>query len=180
MRPTTSAQHQEDEDSDVFLDITGDQLLHACNADLSRHAIQSRPGHRRANPSGRSISSCSYSYATRRRFSSPQKLPRTQRWTAQVDVMKEAKLRRNQCYKKHHCFRRVDLEHFITQPRHIMSLPCLTRRTVVQSMRGANGNFFFDGKQVCTQFLKNGFHFRTDVLSGNNCLSNCLPFRFQL
>lgn len=96
---------------------------------------------------------------------------RSEKWIDQLNDLSEVELRRTACCKKLKCFNSVNYEHFINRARHILLLPVYMRRTVLQSMRGANGNYFFDGTSVCVRFLKKGFHFSTGMISSDRTFS---------
>lgn len=109
-----------------------------------------------------------YQYVNRRRADYSTLGKRTARWLRALEVMTEPKLRRTTCCKALKCFRKVNYEHYLSRARHVVNLSVFARRTFLQSMKGSNGTFHFDGKQVCSRFLKKGFHFSTGLMAAEN------------
>ena len=115
-----------------------------------------------------------YRYVNRKRAAPSRLGKRTAKWMSALEGMSESKLRRTGCCKHLKCFRLVDYYHFISRASHVLTLSAYTRRTYLQSMRGAHGAFYFNGRQVCSRFLKKGFHFSSDLMAADNDL-NTLP-----
>lgn len=97
-----------------------------------------------------------------------QEKARQKQWLFTLETMTESKLRRFKCCNKFRCFETVDYEHFLEKSRHILSSNVISRRTILQSLRGANDTYFFNGKQVCTRFLKKSFRFSTTLMASSN------------
>lgn len=108
-----------------------------------------------------------YTFVNRKKRDKSVLGKRTARWLAELEVQTEPKLRRTHCCKAFRCFQVVDFKHYMSRVRHIVSLSVFTRRTYLQSMRGANGAFYFNGKQVCSRFLRRGFHFSSDLMAAD-------------
>ncbi len=92
---------------------------------------------------------------------------RQTKWIQSLESMTEAKLRRTTCCKQLKCFQRVDYQYFMHRSQQILSSCPLSRRASLQAMQGSDNQFFFNGKRVCTRFLKNAFRFST-VLMGKD------------
>lgn len=79
--------------------------------------------------------------------------------------MTEVKFRRTTCCKALKCFLHVNFDHYKERARYIFSISSHGRRAYLQSILNSNGAYFFDGREVCNRFLKQGLHFSSDLLS---------------
>jgi len=90
---------------------------------------------------------------------------RQQKWTQALQSMTEAKLRRTSCCKQLKCFKEVNYSFFKQRSKELLSSATVSRRASLQAMRGSDGDYFFNGRRVCTRFLKKSFHFSSDLLA---------------
>lgn len=95
---------------------------------------------------------------------------RSKKWLQELSTLTEAKLRRMRCCKRF-CFRAVDFEFFKQNSKTILSSSSSNRQTILKSFRTSHKRFFFDGRVVCVRFLKQAFHYSSDLIceisSGN-------------
>lgn len=110
--------------------------------------------------SGRLSSKCTYRYIVRKSKSSHSNNGGSRRkmWMELLQAITESKQRLISWFQKNRCFQKVDYDFFMAQSRDILSSTPLVRRTIVDSMIGSDGNFFFNGKKKFVRFLKKTFH----------------------
>ncbi len=86
-------------------------------------------------------------------------------WLSELESLTEPKLRRTKCCKQLKCFSSVQYSFFIERAQQILSVSTVTHRTILQSMLGANNNYYFNGSKVCVAFLKKAFHYSTELIA---------------
>lgn len=60
------------------------------------------------------------------------------------------------------CFQSINIS-FSDRARCLVAMPELARRIVYHKMLPFDGSFYFDGKTVCSPFLKKAFHISLDL-----------------
>ena len=119
-----------------------------------------------------SSSSVSTSTITRRRryvsktrvVRSREKSKRHLQWMNML-TLSDNDIRLKKCCSSLHCFRTVDLRRLRQSMTSVFSSSRATRRTILSQMLTSSGNFFFDGRRVCSVFLVEAFKFSTDLQS---------------
>jgi len=66
------------------------------------------------------------------------------------------------CCKKT-CFASLDITFLREKMLQILQAKLTERRATINSMATSNGNFVFDGKEVCSEFLRKAFRFSLEV-----------------
>lgn len=120
----------------------------------------------------KSISICTHRNERRRTYTFKQR-KRNPRVTSKVrlkwnDIREQLSITDLEglvCCKKLQCFNTVNRAFLLEKVKLVLSMSAKDRRQFLSSMITSNGNFFFDGKQVCVSFLSTSFHCSRDILS---------------
>ncbi len=86
------------------------------------------------------------------------------RWIIEVDeIINHAD--QNKCCKKLACFSNSNSAFLRSRMVLLREMSYENRKQCLSEMMGSNGCFFFDGRQVCTIFLKKAFRFSLDMIA---------------
>lgn len=126
------------------------------NSNADSLAINPSPPHQVSNHSD--VAKRKYSF--KKRKPNPRGLSDLRdRWNDRVKNLHPEELGNIKCCKKLQCFRTLNKEFLINKIKLFMIMTPSNRRKALAGMYGSAGKFFFDGQQVCANFLFQAFRF---------------------
>ncbi len=114
-------------------------------------------------------------YTFRKRVSNPrEEADMRKRWKCHTDEL-ISNIKEMKCCKKLECFKNSNVPFLQGKMNQFRVMSYNSRRMALLEMKGSNGGFFFDGKQVCYVFLKKAFRFSADTISSVKLNKSCAP-----
>ena len=116
-------------------------------------------------PGVRSSMTRKYNHVNRKKAEAKGSANRRKEWESKLSTMTESKLRRTVCCKSLRCCQTVDYMFLLTRAKDIISTPVHSRRSILELMLNSKNEFTFNGKNVCTVFLRKAFGFGSDLIA---------------